>query len=94
MRAVRNTHQGIRVIDTEPGHDGVRVSVVSSGICGSDLHLVSFGPSTVTLGHEFCGRLDDGTAVAVLPVLPAGSVIAAWPARSSSARPPSEPSTG
>jgi threonine dehydrogenase-like Zn-dependent dehydrogenase len=72
VRAVRNTHQGIRVIDTEPGHDGIRVSVVSSGICGSDLHLISFGPLDVTLGHEFCGRLDDGTAVAVVPVAPCG----------------------
>ena len=47
--------------------DGVRVSVASSGICGSDLHLLAFGPSPVTMGHEFCGRLDDGTPVAVLP---------------------------
>jgi threonine dehydrogenase-like Zn-dependent dehydrogenase len=72
MRAVRNTHQGIRVIDTEPDHEGVRVSVASSGICGSDLHLISFGPSDVTLGHEFCGRLDDGTPVAVVPVAACG----------------------
>ena len=52
---------------------GIRVSVTSSGICGSDLHLASFGPSWVTLGHEFCGRLDDGTPVAVLPVVPCGT---------------------
>ena len=73
MRGVRSTSDGIRVIDTggDPG-TGVRVVVDSSGICGSDLHLVSFGPSTVTLGHEFSGRLDDGTAVAVLPVLRCG----------------------
>lgn len=43
-----------------------------SGICGSDLRLASFGPSQVTLGHEFCGRLDDGTPVAVLPVVACG----------------------
>jgi threonine dehydrogenase-like Zn-dependent dehydrogenase len=52
--------------------DGVRVSVASSGICGSDLHMASFGPSSVTLGHEFCGRLDDGTPVAVLPAMACG----------------------
>jgi threonine dehydrogenase-like Zn-dependent dehydrogenase len=73
VRNVRNTGDGIRVIDVEdePG-DGVRVSVASSGICGSDLHLISFGPSEVTLGHEFGGRLDDGSPVAVVPVLTCG----------------------
>jgi len=50
----------------------VRVRVSHSGICGSDLRLASFGPSAVTLGHEFCGRLDDGTPVAVLPAVPCG----------------------
>ncbi len=71
MRAVRNTSTGIQVVTTEAPEDPagrVRVSVVSSGICGTDLHLVSFGPSPVTPGHEFAGRLDDGTPVAVLPV--------------------------
>jgi len=51
---------------------GVRVSVASSGICGSDLHMASFGPSRITLGHEFSGRLDDGTPVAVLPFVACG----------------------
>jgi threonine dehydrogenase-like Zn-dependent dehydrogenase len=73
VRAVRNTEDGIRVVMTDgPGDEEAagraRVSVVSSGICGTDVHLVSFGPSPVTLGHEFAGRLDDGTLVAVLPV--------------------------
>jgi threonine dehydrogenase-like Zn-dependent dehydrogenase len=73
MRGVRSTEDGIQVMDTDPDPgSGVRVSVDSSGICGSDLHLVSFGPSTVTLGHEFSGRLDDGTPVAVLPVVRCG----------------------
>lgn len=61
------------MVDTGDPVGGVRVSVDSSGICGSDLHLVSFGPSTVTLGHEFSGRLDDGTPVAVLPVVRCGT---------------------
>ncbi|MGO8871959.1 MAG: zinc-dependent alcohol dehydrogenase [Acidimicrobiales bacterium] len=73
MRGVRNTDDGIRVVDVPPRPDGaVRVRVAASGICGSDLHLVSFGPSAVTLGHEFCGRLDDGSPVAVLPVRSCG----------------------
>lgn len=73
MRGVRNTGEGIRVVEVadQPG-EGVRVSVASSGICGSDLHLISFGPSEVTLGHEFGGRLDDGSPVAVVPVLTCG----------------------
>ena len=95
MRGVRSTEDGIRVLTTDGDPDaGVRVSVASSGICGSDLHLVSFGPSTVTLGHEFCGRLDDGTPVAVLPVVRCGRCDTAWPAASSSARRPSGPCTG
>jgi threonine dehydrogenase-like Zn-dependent dehydrogenase len=73
MRAVRSTTEGIRVVDLPvPDGPGVRVSVTSSGICGSDLHLASFGALGVTLGHEFCGRLDDGTPVAVLPAVACG----------------------
>lgn len=74
MRAVRNTENGIRVVEvTAARAEGVRVSVTSSGICGSDLHLMAYGPSPVTMGHEFCGRLDDGTPVAVLPRVTCGT---------------------
>ena len=75
MRGVKMTSDGIRVVSssTEPADGTVRVTVTSSGICGSDLHLASFGPSWVILGHEFCGTLDDGTPVAVLPVIHCGS---------------------
>ena len=73
MRGVRSTADGVRVVAITPGTSrGIRVSVSSSGICGSDLRLASLGPSAVTLGHEFCGRLDDGTPVAVLPTLSCG----------------------
>ena len=73
MRGVRNTADGIRVVElADVPASGVRVAVASSGICGSDLHMTSFGPSSVTLGHEFCGRLDDGTPVAVLPAVRCG----------------------
>jgi threonine dehydrogenase-like Zn-dependent dehydrogenase len=73
MRGVRSTADGICLVEMpDAPTPGVRVSVVSSGICGSDLHMVSYGPSAVTLGHEFCGRLDDGTAVAVLPAVRCG----------------------
>ena len=51
--------------------DPVTVHVKSCSICGSDLHLLSWGlPCTV--GHEFAGLLDDGTPVAVQPYVPCG----------------------
>ena len=70
MRAVRNTERGIEVVDVDDPGDGATVTIAGSGICGSDLHLLGFGPMPVTLGHEFAGRLDDGTPVAVEPLVP------------------------
>jgi threonine dehydrogenase-like Zn-dependent dehydrogenase len=72
MRAVRNTERGIEVLDVDGPADGLTVHVAGSGICGSDLHLLGFGPMPVTLGHEFAGRLDDGSAVAVEPLIACG----------------------
>jgi threonine dehydrogenase-like Zn-dependent dehydrogenase len=54
----------------DPTGPGVRVHVASSGICGSDFHLLDLLPPTLTLGHEFAGFLDDGTPVAVEPIDP------------------------
>jgi threonine dehydrogenase-like Zn-dependent dehydrogenase len=61
------------LIDVPPPEgDGVLIRVASVGICGSDLHLLSWNlPST--LGHEMAGFLPDGTAVAVEPMAPCGS---------------------
>ena len=76
MRAVRSTERGLEVVDVDepaPGHDSVRLDVRSASICGSDLHLLGFGPMPVTLGHEFAGTLSDGTAVAVNPNVPCGT---------------------
>jgi threonine dehydrogenase-like Zn-dependent dehydrogenase len=73
MRAVRNTEGGIRLVEVppvEPSDELVRVRVRAAGICGSDLHLIGWGPLPVTLGHEFAGVLDDGTEVAVEPQTP------------------------
>jgi 2-desacetyl-2-hydroxyethyl bacteriochlorophyllide A dehydrogenase len=75
MRAVRHTENGIEVVDVarrEPGDGFVRVNVRAAGICGSDLHLITWGPMPVTLGHEIGGHLDDGTPVAVWPLAPCG----------------------
>jgi threonine dehydrogenase-like Zn-dependent dehydrogenase len=75
VRGVKMTTDGIRLVgpSRDPAPGDVRVTVSSSGICGSDLHLASMGPSWSVLGHEFSGRLDDGTAVAVLPVVHCGA---------------------
>jgi 2-desacetyl-2-hydroxyethyl bacteriochlorophyllide A dehydrogenase len=73
MRGARWTEDGLQLVSTDPvANGGVRVSVTSSGICGTDLHLATFGPSMVNLGHEFSGTLDDGTPVAILPVVHCG----------------------
>lgn len=70
MRAVRCGGGTARVSDEPaPSGDGVRVHVASAGICGSDLHLLSWDMPTI-LGHEIAGVLDDGTLVAVEPIAP------------------------
>ncbi len=75
MRAVRHTESGIEIADVaRPDTDDgrVRVHVRSAGICGSDLHMLTWGPMPVTLGHEVAGHLDDGTPVAVWPLVSCG----------------------
>jgi 2-desacetyl-2-hydroxyethyl bacteriochlorophyllide A dehydrogenase len=63
----------VEVRDVEPSAgDGVRVQVVSAGVCGSDLHLAALSIPTATLGHEIAGVLDDGTAVAIEPLAACG----------------------
>lgn len=60
--------------DPLPTGDGFVVNVASSGICGSDVKLVQMAfIGNVVLGHEFAGRLEDGTPVAVEPVTPDGT---------------------
>jgi threonine dehydrogenase-like Zn-dependent dehydrogenase len=77
MPAVRRTKQGIETVETpEPTGDGVRVTITSAGICGSDLHMLGWDvddSGMVVLGHEFAGVLDDGRAVAVQPYVPCGT---------------------
>lgn len=70
MRAVRNTERGVVVVDVDPaapGPDEVLVTVGAGSLCGSDLHLLGWGPGPFTLGHEVAGVLPDGTAVAIDP---------------------------
>jgi threonine dehydrogenase-like Zn-dependent dehydrogenase len=73
VRAVKRTDEGIEVVDVDdPAGDGVTVEVRSSSLCGSDLHMIGYGPLPCVLGHEFAGVLDDGTPVAVDPSNPCG----------------------
>ena len=52
----------------------VEVAVVSSSICGSDLHMLPAGYIEGRIpGHEFAGRTPDGTAVAIEPLFGCGT---------------------
>jgi threonine dehydrogenase-like Zn-dependent dehydrogenase len=76
VQAVKRTDAGVEVVevdDPEGGDEFVVVEVRSASLCGSDLHLVGYGPLPVVLGHEFAGVLDDGTPVAVDPGQPCGA---------------------
>jgi len=76
------------VDDPSPGQGEVRVKVAHNGICGSDLHMYFRespwrSGSPITLGHEFCGVVDElgsgvagvelGTRVAVRPFFKCGT---------------------
>jgi threonine dehydrogenase-like Zn-dependent dehydrogenase len=75
VRAVRASGGAVRVVVVPaPAGPGVRVRIRSAGICGSDLHLLAAGfPIPGTLGHEMAGVTDDGTPVAVEPIVPCGA---------------------
>ncbi|MDP9071897.1 MAG: alcohol dehydrogenase catalytic domain-containing protein, partial [Actinomycetota bacterium] len=90
MRAVALTADGrLEVVDKPdpvPGLGEVVVAVERCGICGSDLHLKSWGmvPVGAVMGHEFAGtiaavgaaapaHLAEGQRVAVLPAARCGS---------------------
>ena len=73
MRAVKNAPPGVEVVDIdEPEGEGELVRVAAIGICASDLSYLQYG-STQIAGHEFAGRLEDGTAVAVEAIFGCGA---------------------
>jgi threonine dehydrogenase-like Zn-dependent dehydrogenase len=74
MKAVRCNHGKVHLVELErPKGEGVRVKVVSVGICGSDLHLLTSDfPVQSTLGHEITGFTENGTPVAIEPIAPCG----------------------
>lgn len=48
MRAIRNTSDGVRLLDVAPSDatgiaDPVTVQPISVGVCGSDLHMIAMG---------------------------------------------------
>jgi threonine dehydrogenase-like Zn-dependent dehydrogenase len=68
MLAVTSRQGRIEVIEKDiPESSGELIKVTSSGICGSDLHMVEMGVQGVVLGHEFGGYTNDGRLVAVRP---------------------------
>jgi threonine dehydrogenase-like Zn-dependent dehydrogenase len=76
VRAVMNTNDGIQVIDAdEPGEADlreVRLSIISAGICGTDVSFAAAGIAGFIYGHEFAGMDDDGTAYFVEPTIYGG----------------------
>jgi 2-desacetyl-2-hydroxyethyl bacteriochlorophyllide A dehydrogenase len=74
MRAVRNTDQGILVTETdEPEAPGVRLTIASTGICGTDVHFAAGGVQGFIYGHEFAGTAADGRCYAVEPTVHCGA---------------------
>ena len=68
MRAVIAEDKKILVVERdEPTGEGELIRVTSSGICGSDLHMIENNLVRVVLGHEFGGYTSDGRLVAVRP---------------------------
>lgn len=76
MRAVRFSDRGVELVEREtPAGDGVRVRVMSAGICGSDLGFIAAGGVPVTPGHEIAGLTQDDEPVAVQPNLACGECV-------------------
>lgn len=68
MLAVTASQGVITVVERDtPEGNGELIAVTSSGICGSDLHMIEAGLSGVVLGHEFGGLTSSGQLVAIRP---------------------------
>lgn len=76
-RTQRPFVKAIKVVDKKPelvevprpSGEGVTIRVLSSSICGSDIHMMELGVfGDNIIGHEFAGITPDGRAVAVEPL--------------------------
>lgn len=78
MKAIKVIDKKPVLVDVpEPRGEGVKVKVVSSSICGSDIHMMAsdaFGDHII--GHEFAGVTEDGRAVAIEPITGCGQCAA------------------
>ena len=74
MKAIQISNKTPHFVDLpEPKGDGVKINIRVASICSSDLHLMSNGwAENRILGHEFAGFTEDGTAVAVEPIVSCG----------------------
>lgn len=76
MLAVIAQDKEITVVERDlPEGEGELIRVTSSGICGSDLHMIENGLVRVVLGHEFGGYTTDGRLVAVRPTGACGTCL-------------------
>ena len=76
MLAVIAAEGKVSVVERErPDGEGQLIKVTSSGICGSDLHMIEHGLSFVVLGHEFGGYTDDNRLVAIRPTGECGTCV-------------------
>jgi threonine dehydrogenase-like Zn-dependent dehydrogenase len=76
MLAVTSSNGKVSVVERDipdGDGDGELIAITSSGICGSDLHMIENGLSNVILGHEFGGHTTDGRLVAVRPTRECGT---------------------
>ena len=74
MLAVTSSNGKVSVVERDiPEGEGELIRITSSGICGSDLHMIENGLSNVILGHEFGGHTVDGRLVAVRPTRECGT---------------------
>jgi threonine dehydrogenase-like Zn-dependent dehydrogenase len=74
MKAIKVIDKEPVLVDVaEPKGDGVKVKVVSSSICGSDINMIALGAfGDHIIGHEFAGLTEDGRAVAIEPITGCG----------------------
>jgi threonine dehydrogenase-like Zn-dependent dehydrogenase len=77
MKAIKVIDKKPVLVDVpDPKGEGVKVKVVSSSICGSDIHMMAQGAfGDHIIGHEFSGIAEDGRAVAIEPISGCGQCV-------------------